>query len=206
MPAPLYANTSRTYPGFNMNIPDQFRADQFIREVKEKYVDGGAELPRFLFIHLPNDHMTKERPEDGYPYEESYTVDNDYALGRILEFLSGTKWWKEMAVFITEDDAQGGIDHIDAQRTVLLCAGPWVKRGYVTHTNTSFPGLLKTIFRLLGVPPLNLYDATAADLSDVFAEKPDFTPYKLLPVDARLFDPATAKKAPPGTPTVKMDR
>jgi YVTN family beta-propeller protein len=206
MPDPLYRNTSREYPGFNMNIPDQFRADQFIKEMDARYVKGGAELPRFLFIHLPNDHMTKERPEDGYPYEESFTVDNDYALGRILQYLSGTKWWKEMAVFITEDDAQGGIDHIDAQRTVLMAAGPWIKRGYVTHGNTSFPGLLKTIFRVLGVPPLNLYDAAATDLSDIFAEKPDFTPYKLLPVDARLFDPATAKKAPPGTPSPKMDR
>jgi YVTN family beta-propeller protein len=206
MPDPLYRNTSREYPGFNMNIPDQFRAGQFIREFDEKYVKGGAEMPRFIFIHLPNDHMTKERPDDGYPYEESFAADNDYALGRILEFLSGTKWWKETSVFITEDDAQGGVDHIDAQRTVLMAAGPWIKRGYVSHVNTSFPGLLKTIFRLLGLPPLNLYDASASDLSDIFAAKPDFTPYKLLPVDARIFDPATAKKAPPGTPSPKMDR
>jgi DNA-binding beta-propeller fold protein YncE len=206
MPDPLYRNTSREYPGFNMNIPDQFRANQFIHEMEEKYVKGGAELPQFLFIHLPNDHMTKERPDDGYPYEESFTVDNDYALGRILQFLSGTKWWKEMAVFVTEDDAQGGVDHIDAQRTVLMCAGPWIQRAHVTHTNTSFPGLLKTIFRLLGAPPLNLYDASATDLSDVFTNKPDFTPYKLVPVDARLFDPAAAKQAPPGTPSPKMDK
>ena len=107
----------------------------------------GADLPQFIFIHLPNDHMAAARPEDGYPYEESFVVDNDYALGRILEYLSGTKWWKETAVFITEDDAQGGVDHIDSHRTVLLCAGPWIKKHYVSHVNTSFPGLLKTIFR-----------------------------------------------------------
>lgn len=206
MPDPLYRNTSRQYPGFNMNIPDQFRAARFIREVEEKYIEEGVDLPQFLFIHLPNDHMARERPDDGYPYEESFVADNDYALGRILEFLSGTKWWKEMAVFITEDDAQGGIDHIDAQRTVFQAAGPWIKRGYVSHVNTSFPGLLKTIFRVLRVPPLNLYDATATDLSDVFTSEPDFTPYKLLPVDARLFDPATARQAPPGTPSPRMDR
>jgi YVTN family beta-propeller protein len=206
MPDPLYRNTSRQYPGYNMNIPDQFRASQFIREVEEKYIKAGGDLPQFLFIHLPNDHLTGARPDDGYPYEESFMVDNDYALGRILEFLSGTKWWREMAVFITEDDAQGGVDHIDAQRTILMAAGPWVKRGYVSHVNTSFPGLLKTIFRALGVPPLNLYDATSADLSDVFTTDPDYTPYKLQPVDARLFDPATAKIAPPGTPSVPMDR
>jgi hypothetical protein len=206
MPDPLYRNTSREYPGFNMNIPDQFRADQFIREVDAKYVKGGTDLPQFLFIHLPNDHMTRERPDDGYPYEESFTADNDYALGRIVQFLSGTKWWKEMAIFITEDDAQGGVDHIDAQRTIAMAVGPWVKRGYVSHVNTSFPGLLKTIFRLLHLPPLNLYDAAATDLSDVFASTPHIDSYKLLPVDIRLFDPARAKKAPPGTPSPKMDR
>jgi hypothetical protein len=206
MPDPLYRNTSRQYPGYNMNIPDQYRADQFIKEVREKYVESGAELPRFLFIHLPNDHMTRERPADGYPYEESFVADNDHALGRILEFLSATKWWRQMAVFITEDDAQGGVDHIDAQRTIFLAAGPWIRRGYVSHANTSFPGLLKTIFRALRVPPLNLYDAAATDLSDVFTTEPDYTPYQLLPADARLFDPASAKAAPPGTPSPRMDR
>jgi YVTN family beta-propeller protein len=206
MPDPLYRNTSREYPGFNMNVPDQYRADHFIREVREKYIESGADLPQFLFIHLPNDHMTNERPEDGYPYRESFTADNDYALGRIVEFLSGTKWWREMAVFVTEDDAQGGVDHIDAQRTVLMALGPLVRRGYVSHANSSFPGLLKTIFRILKLPPLNLYDAAATDLSDVFARTPDFATYKLLPVDKRLFDPAAAKQAPPGTPTPKMDR
>lgn len=206
MPAPLYANTSREYPGFNMNIPDQYRADQFIREIRERYVNTGAELPRFLYLHLPNDHMAKERPDDGYPYQESFVADNDYALGRILEFLSGTKWWSGMAVFVTEDDAQGGVDHVDAQRTVLLCAGPWVKPGYVSHVNTSFPGLLKTIFRLLGVPPLNLFDAAATDLSDLFADRPAPGVYRVLPEDARIFDPAAAKRAPKGTPSVPMDR
>ena len=67
-----------------------------------------------------------------------------------------------MAVFVTEDDAQGGLDHVDSHRTVLLAAGPYVKRGYITHTNSSFPGLLKTIFELLRMPPLNLMDASAA--------------------------------------------
>jgi YVTN family beta-propeller protein len=203
MPDPLYRNTSRTYPGFNMNIPDQFRADQFIKEIQEKYGKSG-ELPQFIFVHLPNDHMTKERPEDGYPYQESFTADNDYALGRILEFLSGTKWWNEMAVFVTEDDAQGGVDHIDAQRTVLMAAGPWVKHGYVSHRNTSFPGLLKTIFRLLGLPPLNLFDAAATDLSDLFADKAEAGGYKVLPEDARIFEPEKAKRGQ--GESVRMDR
>jgi YVTN family beta-propeller protein len=206
MPDPLFRNTSRDYPGFNMNVPDQFRASQFINEIEEHYVKPGAPLPQFIFIHLPNDHMADERPEDGYPYRESFVADNDYALGRILEYLSGTKWWPQMTVFITEDDAQGGVDHIDAHRTVLLAAGPWVKPHYVTHTNTSFPGLLKTIFRLLGLPALNLFDAAAADLADVFATRPEPAPYRKLPVDKRLFDPATAKESHSGVPGPRMDR
>jgi len=205
MPEPLYRNTSRQYPGFNMNIPDQYRASQFIREIDERYVKAGADLPQFLYIHLPNDHMADDRPEDGYPYEESFVVDNDYALGRILQYLSGTRWWKDTTVFITEDDPQGGVDHIDSHRTVLLCAGPWMKRNYVTHVNASFPGLLKTIFRLLRLPPLNLFDASAADLSDCFATQPDFTPYQLVDVDRRIFNPDTARVSTNGKPSPRMD-
>jgi YVTN family beta-propeller protein len=205
MPEPLYSHTSRQYPGFNMNIPDQFRASQFIREIEDTYIKTGKDLPQFLFIHLPNDHMTDARPEDGYPYDVSFVADNDYALGRILQFLSGTKWWDEMAVFITEDDPQGGVDHIDAHRTVLMGAGPWFRKDYVSHVNTSFPGLLKTIFRLLHLPPLNLFDAAAADLSDCFTARPDFEPYRLRPVDQRLFDPAAARISTSGKPSPRMD-
>ena len=205
MPEPLYSHTSREYPGFNMNIPDQYRASQFIKEIDQKYVKAGVDLPQFVFVHLPNDHMADARPEDGYPYEESFVVDNDYALGRILQYLSGTKWWKETAVFITEDDAQGGVDHVDAHRTVLLAAGPWIKKDYVTHVNSSFPGLLKTIFRLLHLPPLNLFDASAADLGDCFASQPDFEGYKLVDVDRRIFDPDKARVSTDGKPSVRMD-
>jgi DNA-binding beta-propeller fold protein YncE len=205
MPAPLYRNTSREYPGFNMNIPDQFRASQFIREIRARYENGAEPFPRFIYIHLPNDHMAKTRPRDGYPFQASYVADNDYALGRILEFLSQSPWWKEMAVFITEDDAQGGRDHIDSHRTVLMAAGPYIRRGYVSHVHASFPGLLKTIFRILGMPPLNLYDATASDLADCFTTSPDFTPYHVVPVDERLFDPATAREPLDPQPSPRMD-
>ncbi len=205
MPEPLFRNTSREYPGFNMNIPDQYRATQFIKEIQQKYVATGVDLPQFLFLHLPNDHMAKPRPGDGYDYRESFVVDNDYALGRIIEFLSQSKWWKETAVFVTEDDAQGGLDHLDSHRTVLLCLGPWARRNYVSHVNTSFPGLLKTIFRLLRLPPLNLFDASAADLSDCFTTQPDMAGYRLRDVDRRIFDPAAARQAPPGTPSPRMD-
>jgi hypothetical protein len=205
MPMPLYRNTSRQYPGFNMNIPDQFRADQFIHEIGEKYEKGAEPFPRFVFIHLPNDHMTEARPRDGYPFRASYVADNDYALGRIIEYLSNSPWWKEMAVFVTEDDAQGGRDHIDSHRTLLLAAGPYIKRGYVSHVHASFPGLLKTIFRILQIPPLNLYDATASDLADCFIPSPDFTPYRALTIDERLFVPAAAREPLDPKPSPRMD-
>ncbi|MGD0360060.1 MAG: bifunctional YncE family protein/alkaline phosphatase family protein [Bryobacteraceae bacterium] len=205
MPDPLYRNTSRDYPVFNMNIPDQFRATQFIHEIEEKYVKGGEPFPRFIYIHLPDDHMTEPRPRDGYPYEASYVADNDYALGRIVEFLSQTPWWREMAIFVTEDDAQGGRDHIDAHRTVFMGIGPYFKRNYVSHVNTSFPGMLKTIFRLLGLPPLNLFDAVASDLSDCFTNTPDFEGYRVRKEDPRIFDPAAAREPLDPRPSIKMD-
>jgi YVTN family beta-propeller protein len=208
MPDPLYRNTSRTYPGFNMNIPDQYRADQLIAELNEKYLKTGQELPRFLFIHLPNDHMSpKPRPADGYPFTASFVADNDYALGRIVDYLSHSPWWREMAVFVTEDDAQGGRDHIDSHRTLLMGIGPYFRQNYAVHRNTSFPGLLKTIFRILGAPPLNLYDASAADLSEAFTDTPDFSSYAVQPADARLFVPANAKEPVDSKePPVRMDR
>ena len=205
MPDPLFRNTSRDYPGFNMNIPDQYRATQFIAEMEARYGGGKQEFPRFLFLHLPNDHMAKARPEDGYPFEASYVADNDYALGRIVEYLAHSRWWREMAIFVTEDDAQGGRDHIDAHRTVLLAMGPYCRRNYVSHVNTSFPGLQKTIFRLLRIPPLHLFDAAASDLADCFTTQADFAPYRALPVDARIFKPEEARDPLDPRPGPRMD-
>lgn len=193
MPDPLFRNTSRDYPQFNTNIPDQYRLKQFTAEVQRKYVDGGEPFPRFLYIHLPQDHMARTRPADGYPYAASYVADNDYALGRMVEFLSHTPWWRQMAIFVTEDDAQGGVDHVDSHRTVLVAISPYARKNYVTHANTSFPGMLKTAFRLLGLPALNLFDAAATDLSECFTTEPDFTPYQAIAADRAIFDAAKAK-------------
>jgi YVTN family beta-propeller protein len=189
MPEALFANTVRQYPGFNLAISDQQRASRFIEEIETRYRKPGAALPALLFVHLPGDYLADAHPENGYPFPESHVADNDYALGRIVEYLSGTPWWNDMAVFVTEADTHGGVDHVDAHRTVLLCAGPWAKPGYISHRNVSFPGLLKTVFRLLQLPPLNLFDAAAADLTDCFAKSPDTAPYQAVPVDKRLFDP-----------------
>jgi hypothetical protein len=122
-----------------------------------------------------------------------------------VEYLSGTKWWKQMVVFVTEDDAQGGVDHVDSHRTVMMMAGPYVKKNYVSKVNSSFPGLLKTVFRVLGIPPLNLYDAAATDLSDCFTQTPDFGRYQMLGVSPDLFDPLTAKDPADPEPSPRMD-
>jgi hypothetical protein len=205
MPDPLYRNTSRRYPGFNTNIPDQYRASQFIAEITERFAAGKAALPRLLFIHLPNDHTAKPRAAAGYPVEASYVADNDLALGRILEFLSHSEWWPRMAVLITEDDSQSGVDHVDSHRTVMMAAGPYARRGYTSHVNTSFPGLLQTAFWLLRMPPLNLYDGTSAGLADCFTPEADPAAYDALPVDSAIFDPAKVRTVKGEGPGPAMD-
>lgn len=204
MPLVLYQNTCREYPQYNTNIPDQYRADQFLKEFREKFLSGKEPLPRFLYIFLPNDHGARVRPEKGYPYLESYMADNDLALGRVIEALSHSPWWKQMAIFITEDDAQSGIDHVDAHRSILLVVSPWAKRGYISRQHTSIASIMKTMYLLLGTPYLNLYDAAATDLSDMFTTTPDFTPYTAIPVDKRIFDPEKAKD--PNDPDYRQAR
>ena len=190
----LFNRTSHDYAGFNTNIPDQYRMDQFEREFTARWIKGKEKLPSFLTMQVPNDHGADIRPQDGYLYKSSFMVDNDLAVGRILHFLSRTKYWKNMLVIITEDDPQGGADHVDAHRSVLMMAGPYVKRGYVSHTHANFGSILKTIYNLLGVPYVNQFDATASLLQDFFTPKPDYTPYTMELHDSRIFDAEKAMK------------
>jgi len=119
-------------------------------------------------------------------------VDNDLALGRIVEFLSSTPYWKNMAIFVTEDDAQDGRDHIDAHRSILMLISPYAKKNYVSHVHYSFGSIFKTFWNILGINYLNQYDAGATDMSDMFTNEPDYTPYFALPADIRIFDPQKA--------------
>ena len=192
VPAPIFARTSRQYATYNMSIPDQFRVSQFIREFEDKWMGEGKTMPQMITVIIPNDHGAGERPEAGYPFRESYMADNDLAVGRIVEYLSRTPYWKEMAIFITEDDAQNGVDHIDAHRSVLMAVSPWVKKNYISKVHYSFGSIFKTFWNILGLPYLNQYDAGASDLSEMFTGVPDFTPYKALPPDIRIFDPQKA--------------
>jgi hypothetical protein len=194
MPLPVWKRTCRDYAGFNTNIPDQFRMDQFESAFTRKWIKGHEKMPSLITMQVPNDHGASPRPRAGYPYIHSYMADNDLALGRILHFLSRTPYWKNMLVIITEDDPQGGVDHIDAHRSLLMMAGPYVKKGYVSHTHANFGSIIKTIYNILDVGYVNQYDATASLLTDFFTDKPDFTPYTLEAADQRIFDPQEAMR------------
>lgn len=190
----LYPRTSHNYAGFNTNIPDQFRMEQFEHEFTKMWLNGKTKMPQLITMQVPNDHTASPRPEYGYPYYHSYVADNDLAIGRILHFLSRTPYWENMLVIITEDDPQGGVDHIDAHRSILMMAGPYVKHGYVSHTHANFGSILKTIYTILNVPYVNQYDATATLLQDYFTDKPNYQPYTLLFPSKKVFDPQVAMK------------
>jgi len=150
-------------------------------------------------IRLPDDHTMEPRPADGYPYRASYVADNDLALGRIVAFLSKTSIWKDSALFVVEDDAQNGVDHVDAHRSILLVASPWVNPGSVSHEHTSMGSITRTINELVGLGPLNLEDALAGEITGVFDSEPHLTPYVARPADPRVFVAVKARFAKPKT-------
>jgi hypothetical protein len=190
LPAPLFDKSSRIFPTYNMAIPDQYRVDLFIKEFNERW--GKKGLPPVITLMLPNDHGTSERPHAGYPFQASYMADNDLAVGRAVEFLSHTPYWKNMAIFITEDDPQGGVDHVDAHRSVMMVISPYTKKDYVGKQHYSFGSIFKTFWRILGIPSLNQYDEGATSMHDLFTNTPDFTPYNAIPIQQELFDPHKA--------------
>jgi len=193
MPKPLFENTSRRYATYNTQIPDQFRMDMFEQEFRERWLSGAEPFPDVITIMLPNDHGARERPADGYPFWGSYMSDNDLALGRLVELISHSPYWKDTVMFVTEDDAQGYRDTVDAHRSVCMVISPYAKRGYISHIHSSIASILKTMFLILGIPSLNQYDGFATDLWDMFEGTPEnIEPYTALPVNSEVFDPEKA--------------
>ena len=189
MPKVLFENTSREFATYNTNIPDQFRMDMFEKEFKEKWASGKEPFPDVITMMLPNDHGAGERPEEGYPYWGSYMSDNDLALGRLVELISHSKFWPETVILVTEDDAQGYRDTVDAHRSICMVISPYAKRNHVSHTHSSIASLLKTMFLIQGLPALNQYDGCASDLSDMFTQTAkNAAPYRALPVNELVFD------------------
>jgi len=203
VPRPVFAATDRNFATANMGIPDIVRAQEFLRDFGARLKSG--DVPAMIVMRLGNDHTAGPRPADGYPLHESYVADNDLALGQILDFLSHSSIWKDTAVFVTEDDPQSGVDHVDAHRSILLAMSPWIRTGYLSHRHSSMGSIQKTVYELLGIGPLNLEDALASDLSDMFANTPNLAPYDALPADPRVFDPAQARIARPKSTKEKAD-
>jgi YVTN family beta-propeller protein len=200
---PVFAATDRKFPTANMGIPDTVRTQEFIKDFSTRLAKG--DLPALIVMRLGNDHTAGPRPEDGYPLRASYVADNDLALGQIVDYVSHSAIWKDTAIFVTEDDPQSGTDHVDAHRSILLAMSPYVRPGYLSHRHSSMGSIQKTIYELLGLGPLNLEDALAADLSDMFTTEPNLAPYACLASDPRVFDAAKARIARPKTAKEKAD-
>jgi YVTN family beta-propeller protein len=193
MPKVLFENTSREFATYNTNIPDQFRMDMFEKEFKEKWLSGKQPFPDVITMMLPNDHGAGERPNEGYPFWGSYMSDNDLALGRLVELISHSPFWQETVIFVTEDDAQGYRDTVDAHRSICMVISPYAKRDHVSHTHGSTASMLKTLFLIQGMPALNQYDGCASDLADMFTHRAENgEPYRAVPVNAEIFDRSKA--------------
>ncbi len=190
MPAALFKNTCFQFPIFNEHIPDIAKVKWFEEDVQKTFRSRDAKLPQCTVIALSNDHGDDPRPKEGYPYFCSYLADDDLALGRLVQYLTHTPEWKHMAIFVLEDDCGGDNDHVDRHRSFLLAISPWIKHHYVSHVHTCVMSVLRTIYGIFGLPPNNLFDATAMPLTDMFTTHPDFTPYHAVPVDPRVFQPA----------------
>ena len=161
------------YSSFNQDVMDTTRFQAWKRDFDRLLAKN--EVPRFNSMQFPNDHTEGQRLGKKTPF--AYVADNDYAIGLFIEHLSKSSIWKETAVFIVEDDAQNGPDHVDAHRTTAYLAGGFVKRGFVDHTPYSTSSMLRTIELILGLPPMSQYDAAATPMFRSFSATPNLTPF-----------------------------
>jgi hypothetical protein len=184
-----------------MDVPDVFRAAQFIKDLHRFEQDGN--FPNLSIICLPNDHTSGTKAK--CPTPAAHVADNDLAFGQIVEALSRSRFWKETCVIAIEDDPQGGWDHVSGYRTTAYVAGAYAKRGKVVSTQYNQTSLLRTIELILGLPPMNQMDATATPMFDCFTDVADLTPFaavtnnipldELNPVPKAIRDPLLRKHA-----------
>jgi YVTN family beta-propeller protein len=159
--------------GFPSVVPDIYRAEQFIRELQE--FERKGDLPNFMIMLLPNDHTAGTRP--GMPTPAAAVADNDLALGRIVEAISHSRFWKDTCIFVVQDDPQNGFDHIDGHRTVAMAISPYTRRAALDSTNYNQTSMVRTIELMLGLPPMNQLDASATPMTNCFMDEPDPRPY-----------------------------
>jgi len=167
---------------YNQKVKDTTRVNQWKRDFDSLVV--AKAVPAFNSIRLGSDHT--QGMAVGRPTPYACVADNDLAVGMFIEHLSKSPVWNQSAVFILEDDAQNGPDHVDAHRSTALVVSPYTKRKFVDHTMYSTSGMLRTIELILGLPPMSQYDAAATPMFRSFTPVPDFTPFQALPSAVNL--------------------
>jgi YVTN family beta-propeller protein len=164
------------YHGWDLAYPDVKRAQRFIAELKRMEAEG--DMPRLQILRLPSDHT--HGSSTGQLTPMAYVGDNDLALGQLVEAVSHSKFWPQTAIFVVEDDAQNGPDHVDAHRTTAYVISPYTKRGEVDSTMYSTSSMLRTMELILGLKPMSQYDAAATPMFNSFRATPDLRPYQAL--------------------------
>jgi YVTN family beta-propeller protein len=187
--------------GWDLNIPDIFRASQFIKSLKQ--FEAADKMPNLTIIWLPNDHTSATKTN--FPTPRAMVADNDLAFGQIVEAVSHSKFWTNTCIFAVEDDPQNGWDHVSGYRTTAYVISPFTKRGATVSTQYNQTSLLRTMELMLGLPPMNQMDATATPMFDCFTNVPDFTAYdavtnkialdEMNPPPKKIKDPALRKDA-----------
>jgi len=173
------------FPGCDdETINDQMRADVFIRELNEASARPGDDWPNLMVMSLPNDHTAGMSPE--FPTPRAMVADNDLAVGRIVEAISKSRFAANTVIFITEDDSQSGWDHVSAYRTTGFVISPYSRLQRTVRTNYNQTSMIRTIEQILGLPPMNVIDATALPMFDCFTDQPDPAPFTALPNRVRL--------------------
>jgi YVTN family beta-propeller protein len=189
----LLDRTNLAFAPFDLDVPDQQRADAWIADLKD--FSARTEMPALQILHLPNDHT--HGGTAGKLTPRAYVADNDLALGRIIEALSNSPFWKDTVVFVVEDDAQDGPDHVDSHRSPLLTISPYSRAG-VIHRFANTTDVLATIEEILGLESLSSFDGYGRPLRDIFGTQPDLTPYiSLMPAVDRT------ERNPPDTDAAK---
>jgi YVTN family beta-propeller protein len=175
------ANTDSMYPNFDMHIPDQRRADIWLAQFRRWVAEEG--MPALQVLHLPRDHTSGAA--EGYETPRAMAADNDLALGRIVEAVSRSPFWRSTVIFVLEDDAQNGPDHVDSHRSPLLVISAWSRPG-VYHRFTNTTDALRTMEEILGLASLSQFDNFGRPLRDIWAETPDSAAYAALTPAQRL--------------------
>jgi len=198
------------YPDFAIDYPDQLRADEFLREFEEfvKARGSAQELPQFIQLYLPNDHTGGTRV--GKPMPRASVADNDLAVGRVVDTVSHSPYWDDTAIFVVEDDAQNGADHVDAHRSIALVISrysPHSEGAFVDHHFYTTVGMIHTMENLIGLPPMNLFDAHAPLLAPLFSGLGTQPPYQADDRNLRngLLYQVNQKKAPGAQQSAKMN-